>query len=252
MLNSLTLLSATGEPLWESFEPGVVGGSGGTLVFGSDGRLYVNASAGLQAIDTATGARFWQKSGTRGQPLIDAHNRIIVVCNSGANLCAVDANGQTLWMEQTGYAVYGTPLIDANGTIVAAGNHRLTAFNSDGTTRWSHTLSSSGFVFEPHYPVVLDDGTIYLPWANRSVLVAGTGRGLAPSGWPARDRDNKGTRNGVGVTAVPPPAGPSVAITTGTIIDPRPAPAPPRAPKKAALVVALVSDQRHFGEGALR
>jgi outer membrane protein assembly factor BamB len=170
------LLSATGERLWESFEPGVVGGSGGTLVFGSDGKLYVNASGGLQAIDTATGARIWQKPGTRGQPLIDAHNRIIVVCNPGTNLCAVDADGQTHWMEQTGYPVYGTPLIDANGTIVAAGNHRLTAFNSDGTTRWSHTLSSSGFVFEPNYPVVLNGGTIYLPWANRSVLVVGTGR----------------------------------------------------------------------------
>jgi YD repeat-containing protein len=203
--NSLKLFNTSGAQLWDSGLPA------SRLAFGADGTLYVTNSAGLHALDPATGQRRWLKEGVSSQPLIDAGNRIIAFCSG--QLCAIDANGNTIWTDETDRDYEGIPVIDANGSIIVATTTQLMAFNGDGSIRWARSLSATS-AGEARNPVVLNDGMIYLTSRNMSALVIGNGLGLADSAWPARNRDNKNNRNGAGVPEVAPSATPSVVITS--------------------------------------
>ncbi len=223
--NSLTLLSPTGERLWETRNAAIADDSsvqGGPL-FSADGTIYVRNDSGLHAIDPANGSRKWVRPGILwSEPLIDASGNLIVYCQSGSSrLCAISPTGTDVWQETTGYTFVftTTPAIDADGSIIAlTDNGRVVAFNGNGTVRWDAALPTG--TLSVNYPVILGDGSIYLAPNDRRVVLAGAGRGLAANAaWPARHRDNKGSRNAAGLTDAAPNPAPAVIITAPTQVS---------------------------------
>lgn len=182
-------------------------------VVGPDGTIYVRNGGSLHAINPATGTRRWLANNVNGWPLISADNRIIAYCGYQRDLCAIDpATGTTLWTDTNDYTFNGAPTLDANGSILVLTNNNLfVAFNPDGSIRWQTPLANS---YSAYYPVVLNDGTIYVGAYGHRLLLIGDGRGLANSPWPARDRDHKNSRHASGIPNEEPNPAPSLLITT--------------------------------------
>lgn len=215
-LNSLTLLSSTGARLWENRTSPVKSATDGRVVWGSDANLYVRNNIGLISVNPANGTVRWQVSNVGGWPVIDSAERVIAYCHATAlrNLCAIDSTGAVVWTESTGYTFLGTPAIDASGAIlVHTSNDRFVAFNGDGTVRWQTPLPVSTSFKSSDGPVVFDDATILVPATPQDYVILGTGRGLANSAWPARDRDVRASRNAGTVPPMPPSASPSIILT---------------------------------------
>jgi YD repeat-containing protein len=216
-LTSMTLFSSTGSPLWQNlYSPVITGVGNGRVVFGGDGTIYARNNNGLMALDPLDGSVRWRVPNTNGWPVIDTANRVIVYCHQSAyrNLCAIDSTGAIVWTETTGYTFEGAPVIDSSGAIlVYTANDRFVAFNANGTVRWETTLPASSGSKNSDGPLVLDDGTIFVPATPQDLVITGTGRGLATAAWPARDRDHRGSRNAGTVAPVVPSPMPSVFIT---------------------------------------
>jgi YD repeat-containing protein len=211
--NALSMRRANnGTQIWRVTDSSTIGGGTAGVVIGPNGTIYLVKNSSLTAVNPANGARLWA-SPASGYPLIDGNNRLIVYCTFLSNLCALDpATGAVVWTDTNDFNYVGAPVIDAEGSILAlTSNSMFVALNADGSPRWQTPVTvSSG----ANGPVVLGDGTIYVGASGARLLLAGSGRGLDDSHWPARNRDQKNSRSATDVSDVEPSQSPQLSITS--------------------------------------
>jgi outer membrane protein assembly factor BamB len=148
--------------------------------------VYFTGSAGLVALDTASGrvrwrTRFDRAGGHLSQPLI--HGDLVHVVRDWeygqAAVYAADAQtGQRLWVSQVrGLAAFRAPLVTANTVVVVSDDGRVRGLNHrTGRLRWVRTFGSTDRGGPPARAVSAGS-TVYVSLAGRlHALDATTGR----------------------------------------------------------------------------
>lgn len=108
-------------------------------------------------------------SDLRGCPAI-ADDGTIYIASRNEKLSAVNPDGTFKWEFQTLGSAWGSPCIDANGTIYIGSNisnenynnglkNNFYAINPDGTLKWSAEVG----ILVDNSPAIGPDGTIYMP-----------------------------------------------------------------------------------------
>jgi hypothetical protein len=124
--------------------------NGRLVTFGYDNRV-------VAAADATTFARAWAVGTvSRAMGIAGADDGTVYACTEGGGLLKISPAGVKSTLLASGTC--GTPLIDAEGTVYAAMDGALVAFNSAGTEKWqlegTPTTSMS--------PSMAKDGSIYL------------------------------------------------------------------------------------------
>jgi len=140
------------------------------LAVASDDTVYVSASGGLYAFDSA-GKNVWTfPHGGAGAPSIDPHGTVYYY--SGDHyVYAVNPDGTEKWKIYTGNPspwAQEVPAIGCDGVLYVQGaGSELWAVNPDGTQKW--VLPDAAV--SAHGPVIGADGTIYLASDGRLLAV---------------------------------------------------------------------------------
>jgi len=232
----LYALNQGGTLKWKKEIPGW-----GNPSVGADGTVYVGAGDYLYAFDPNGNLKWaFQGDGEISPPAIACDGSLYFA--SGNYLCALSSNGTLKWRYQTNGSTY-SPAIGSDGTIYFGSTaydaeynpyaSSLFALTPSGNLKWSHSLSSDGYVshiestpavgkdgtiYITHYPlglcafdadgnlkwnihevcpssspVVAEDGTIYVSGELKFYAIRTASFGLADSPWPCYAHDNQNT-----------------------------------------------------------
>jgi outer membrane protein assembly factor BamB len=161
----------------------------GPIALGRDGTLYLGLYLQyLTAVQPDGVIRF--RSGQLNsvvppldEPVLGPNGRAFISRSSiwNPNTHAVDAQGQVLWQ----YPPHGTGLVaDAEGGLLFARLHHVTALRPDGTVRWDYRTPGA----LPAAPFLTENGLLCFSAGSRLVALQ-TDLRPAPSGWPMSRSD---------------------------------------------------------------
>jgi hypothetical protein len=162
-----------------------VAGASGPMALAPDGALFIASPAYKLSAFEPTGAvrfnfvRLPRRPVADSEPVLGVDQRAYVSRNVGPLndwTCAVDAQGQLLWE----YPALANGLVadDTGGLIITMADH-VTAFRSDGTSRWDYQIDD----VTPTPPFLTKDGALCFSAANKLIMLH-TELRPAESGWP--------------------------------------------------------------------
>jgi hypothetical protein len=194
-------ISPEGSQIWTLYPGGGLWNFSPSL--GADGTLYGCVDAKLLALHP-DGTTNWvfQADDLLYSSSVIGTDGTIYFCSGRGSLYALNANGSVKW---TNASVSGScPVLADDGTIYCGG--KVTAFDTNGTRRWTFIKDSSGFGTGLSLG---RDGAIYFVSnnvvSNNGQLVALYGNSpLANSPWPTWRRDQRHTSRAGGTATRPP------------------------------------------------
>ncbi|MFO0725466.1 MAG: PQQ-binding-like beta-propeller repeat protein [Myxococcota bacterium] len=102
---------------------------------------------------------------------VSAANRVIFGTDAG-RVYAVDPSGSRAWMTEVGGAIWSTPAIARDGSvIVVTGQGKVQALGPDGAIRWTYAGGAGGQVRGS--PTIGADGTIYQALPSGKLVALG-------------------------------------------------------------------------------
>ena len=130
----------------------------------SDGVIIFGASDDVYAI-SPDGSLLWEtdiNSDMKGGGAALASDGTVYIGTKDGDIFALSGDGQVLWSTNIGEQVYGSPVIDPTGRIVAVDDSDIAhvhVLNPAGAIVWQYPIGDANLTYSS--PAVASDGTIY-------------------------------------------------------------------------------------------
>lgn len=185
------LKGETGERVWGFVADADFGGS--CVALGWDGVVYLGGGKKIYALDSATGAKLWDKASTSsgwGFPTIDIDGTLYLGTDDNRLYALNPSDGAVLWSFQTGDWIRGAAAVASDGTVLVQSRDGFlyTLEAGSGTQRWRFQTLKGTDNYEDNSPAIGADGTVYISRGGRLFAVFGSSP-LATSPWPMEGRD---------------------------------------------------------------